>query len=1169
MNMDKIKYQAVHGVLQDWRTRVLNILLTVMVIASTPATIAILIGESKTPESNSLTYVLAATWVVLVFLAIFRKINYWIRVSALLTTGYAAAIINVSQTGIRGLGPLYFLLISILALLLVGKRASLIITILSVVLLAIFSTLIVQGTIVPNIDPIGSGNLSTWVALATVLMITVITETLLLLFFRFQESVITSERQKHSELIHAQSQLEEQNLSLEQQVKERTSELLQSNKIQTALYEIAEATNSSQNMHEFYERMHRIVGKLMYANNLFIALYDETTDLLSYPYFVDESGDTFPTRPMGNERNLTSFIIRTGKTIKHGQEELLAAQASGEYILKGTPNEDGIGAPLLDNGKVIGAIYIQSYDKNVHYTEKDDEILAFVAQHIATALSRFSAAESERQRANEQAILYRVAEAIGKSLDIKTVTRVAGENLQKIFDTDATAVLLLDEKQNLITSYYEFDKNEGGVLENVEPFPLGVGLTSKVITSGQPLLLNTLEEELACEAYFPPKAVEQGSGTISQSWLGVPIISNHRPIGVVFLASYQPQAFNEGHKRFLQTLSSTISTAIENARLFDETQRLLKETEQRATELTIINSVQEGLSHHLDIEGIYRLVGENIRQKFNAQCVILGSFDPQAETEKLWYAYEKGNYIENLPDRPYDKIRRYLVDTGKPYFDNHVTDDKMKQTSSVPLKGTEVPMSVMFVPLFSGSEVTGYVSLQNVEYHDAFTDNDLRLLTTLANSMSLALESARLFDETQRLLSETEQRATELAALNAVSSALVKELDLSSLIQLVGEQIVSVFKGDIAYVALVDESAGMINFPYVYGEQQPPIRMGEGLTSKVIESGKPLLINKDLSQKRIEIGATQIGIQSQSYLGVPIFVSGKPMGVISVQSTIKEGLFREADVHLLSTIATNVGTVMHNAQLYSEARLARAEAEKANKAKSAFLANMSHELRTPLNAIIGFTRIVQRKSEGLLPEKQIENLEKVLISAEHLLGLINTTLDIAKIEAGRMDVLASNFRIAPLIDLCVNTTTPMIKPKVKLEKQIDSDLDLIFSDQDKLRQIVLNLLSNAAKFTPEGQIQVLVSREGADQLRIDVKDTGIGISPEAMPRIFKEFQQADNSTTRQYGGTGLGLSISRNLARLLGGDISVVSEPGKGSTFSLVVPMSYTAPITTIFPSLS
>jgi len=334
------------------------------------------------------------------------------------------------------------------------------------------------------------------------------------------------------------------------------------------------------------------------------------------------------------------------------------------------------------------------------------------------------------------------------------------------------------------------------------------------------------------------------------------------------------------------------------------------------------------------------------------------------------------------------------------------------------------------------------------------------------------------------------------------------------------------------------------------------MRFGAGLTSKIIQSNQPILINQALDRQVLEIGATVVGEKPLSYLGVPITVSGRAVGVLSVQSTTHESMFNDSDTHLITTIASSFGRALHNAQLYAEAREARAAAEQANQAKSAFLANMSHELRTPLNSIIGFTRIVRRKAEGVLPEKQTDNLDKVLTSADHLLNLINTVLDIAKIEAGRMDVLAANFRVSALTDLCFNTAQPLLKPDVVLEKQVDESLGYIYSDQDKIRQIVLNLLSNATKFTQYGKI-ILAAKQDGEYLRISVCDTGIGISDEALPRIFREFQQADSSTTRQYGGTGLGLSISRNLAHLLGGDLVVESELGKGSTFTLITPIQY------------
>jgi signal transduction histidine kinase len=259
----------------------------------------------------------------------------------------------------------------------------------------------------------------------------------------------------------------------------------------------------------------------------------------------------------------------------------------------------------------------------------------------------------------------------------------------------------------------------------------------------------------------------------------------------------------------------------------------------------------------------------------------------------------------------------------------------------------------------------------------------------------------------------------------------------------------------------------------------------------------------------------------------------------------------------MGTAIQNVRLFEETKRLFKEAQEARAAAEQANKAKSTFLANMSHELRTPLNAIIGFTRIVRKKAEGALPEKQIENLDKVLSSSEHLLGLINTVLDIAKIEAGRMDVIPAKFNLSVLVDQCANLATPLLKPNVKLEKQVDETIGIIFSDQDKIKQIVINLLSNAAKFTHDGRILLSVQKLNEESLNISVSDSGIGINEEALSRIFEEFQQADTSTTREYGGTGLGLAISRNLARLLGGDLTATSKLGEGSTFTITIPIYY------------
>ncbi len=417
---------------------------------------------------------------------------------------------------------------------------------------------------------------------------------------------------------------------------------------------------------------------------------------------------------------------------------------------------------------------------------------------------------------------------------------------------------------------------------------------------------------------------------------------------------------------------------------------------------------------------------------------------------------------------------------------------------------------------------------------------------------------------------EIRERAAELGTINRITQALAAQLDRDSVIQLVGDQVRDLFHAPIVYVSLLDRATMMLHFPYTFGEDAPSRPFGTGLTSQIIRTGQPLLINEDIDRKRAALGIEQIGRATASYIGVPIPSGGQTIGVISVQSTEQEGRFTEADQRLLSTIASAVGVAFHNATLFEETRQARQAAEEADATKSSFLSTVSHELRTPLTSVLGFAKIIRRRLEErlfpLIPEHDrkvqqakrqvVENLAVVISEGERLTKLIDDVLDLAKIEAGKFTWNMATVSISDVMERAIAATASLFEAKnLQLVRAIEPDLPAVNGDQDRLIQVVINLISNAVKFTDSGSITCAALLRD-NEVVVSVIDSGIGIAPADQPKVFEKFKQVGDTLTDKPKGTGLGLPICKEIVEYHGGSIWVESEPGQGSTFSFTLPVA-------------
>ncbi|MCH6551110.1 MAG: response regulator, partial [Planctomycetes bacterium] len=339
--------------------------------------------------------------------------------------------------------------------------------------------------------------------------------------------------------------------------------------------------------------------------------------------------------------------------------------------------------------------------------------------------------------------------------------------------------------------------------------------------------------------------------------------------------------------------------------------------------------------------------------------------------------------------------------------------------------------------------------------------------------------------------------------------------------------------------------------------ERASFRIGEGLPGRILESGEPAWIANvqiDPNFPRNKL-ARDLGVKGA--FGFPVKIRGEIVAVLEFFSD-REVSPDEGLLQIMGNVGAQLGRVFERKRAAEELRRARKAAEDANKAKSAFLANMSHELRTPMNAILGYSEMLMEEAEDLDQEGFIPDLRKIHGAGKHLLSLINDVLDLSKIEAGKMELYLETFEVGTLLEDVVATIASLVRKNdntLKIDR--DGELGSMHADLTKVRQTLFNLISNSAKFTNAGTITLSAKRERTDEgdwICFGVADTGIGIPPDKIAKLFEEFTQADASTTRQFGGTGLGLAISRRFCRMMGGDVTVESTVGAGSTFTIRLP---------------